>query len=227
MFTMNIHQIWFDIGHGVKPPHYDRRRSFEIINQDARYELWSKSEAVRFMNTTCPHLLLLFDRLPYDINRCDLFRYILMYYKGGFYFDVDFKCLRPLCHLQSEHVLLCDEWPNSSVHETVHNGALYSPQFHLFWQFVFDEIHNRLRHLPPVGVMMKKGSEVLKLTGTAMLRDVAIQTRGVKIANNELFCPVRAINGDYLLPKDEDAVAVKYPTSACVLLPSVLTWRDI
>lgn len=223
---MKIHQIWFVIGYGDEAPHDDRRKSFEIVNPDAAYKLWSESEAIRFMERVCPHLLLLYRRLPYDINRCDLFRYVLMYYEGGFYFDVDFKCLRPLEHLQGEHVLLCDEWPNSSVDETVHNGALYSPQFHIFWQFVFDEIHNRLKQLPPIGVSMRKGSEVLKLTGTAMLRDVAIEACGVRIAKNDLFCPVRLGDGRYLLPKDEDDVAIKYSTSICALLPSRLTWRD-
>lgn len=224
---MLIHQIWFDIGHGRTPPHDHRRKSFQIMNPDARYKLWSKSEAVRFIESKCPHLRSLYFRLPYDINRCDLFRYVLMYYEGGFYFDVDFKCLRPLAHLISNNVLLCDEWPNSSLNETVHNGALYSPRFHIFWQFVFDEIHNRLKKLPPIGITMRKGSEVLKLTGTALLRDVAVQSQGVRIAKNDLFCPVRTHNGTFLLPVDENDVTRKYPFSSCALLPSKLTWRDV
>ena len=223
---MLIHQIWFDIGHGQVPPHDDRRRTFRSMNPDAVYKLWSTSEAVRFMKMNCPHLLPMYFRLPYDINRCDLFRYILMYYEGGFYFDVDFKCLRPLAHLMNDNVLLCDEWPNSSLDETVHNGALYSPQHHIFWQFVFDEIHIRLKKLPPIGANMRKGSEVLKLTGTALLRDVAVQSQGVRIAKNDLFCPVRTHDGTFLLPLDESGVTKKYPFSSCALLPSKLTWRD-
>lgn len=225
---MLIHQIWFDLGFGSEPPHRSRRESFAALNANARYRLWSEADALDLMRQKCPHLLHLYHRLPHGINRCDLFRYVLMYYEGGFYFDVDFVCLRPLSALlDGEHVVLCEEWPDSSKHETVHNGALCSPRYHLLWQFVFDEIEVRLARLPERGTAVRRGSEVLKLTGTAMLRDVAMQTRGVRIATNTLFCPLdwSHLRHTYVYPEEGSDLVAAYPQSYCALLPAPLTWR--
>ena len=220
-----IHQIWFDIGHGVKAPHADRQRSFRDLNPDRQYRLWSWPDALAFMKQRCAHMLPLMDALPHGINRCDVFRYILMFYEGGFYFDLDFRCLRKLRVPDSRRVLLCEEWPGSASDATVHNGALYSPPGHLFWLFVLDEVQRRLKCLTD-GCKSSKHRSVWCLTGTALLRDVALDTRGVDIAPHTLFCPlIHRCNRPYL-PTDSTDLVTHFPHSLCALLPATPTWRS-
>lgn len=163
------------------------------------------------------------EALPYGINRCDVFRYILMFYEGGYYFDLDFVCLRPLT-VRGKHVVLCEEWPGSASDATVHNGAIYSPPGHLFWMFVLDEVQRRLQRLTKDDLASKHRS-VWKLTGTALLRDVAVQTRAVDIVTHALFCPLVQHDGQVRLPAASDDLPARFPHSLCALLPAEPTWR--
>ena len=153
-------------------------------NNNLEYKLWSQKEADDIILNESPSIQTIWKHLPHPITKVDFFRYILMYEFGGMYFDIDFR-LRPCIgsrnpnpnHLNHFFIqdccFLCEEWPFSFKNGSLHNGVLIckSPK-HPFWLFVFSEIQKRLNNLDKDSLADIQKS-VFKLTGTAMLRDVA------------------------------------------------------
>lgn len=63
---------------------------------DWDYRLWSNDEQEALFAETFPGLIERFRRIPYPMGRADLARYAILYRYGGFYFDTDYKLLRPI-----------------------------------------------------------------------------------------------------------------------------------
>jgi mannosyltransferase OCH1-like enzyme len=56
-----------------------------------------------------PSLLPLYDEYPFDIQRVDLFRVVVVYGSGGFYMDLDIDCHEPLDQLCESRCVLGEE----------------------------------------------------------------------------------------------------------------------
>ena len=183
-----LHQIWFDLGKGNSPS----RPTTSIPCSKTR--VWNISSGPCQRPETIvaknPRLKSIWDRLPHGINKADFFRYIILFEFGGAYFDIDFCCVQNLQRLMiDDTVVLTEEWPFSLSHGTLHNGAMIckSPR-HPFWNEVISEVLQRLDCLQP-GDDKDIQKSVLKLTGTAMLRDVAIRYAARPRVCPILICP--------------------------------------
>jgi len=89
MIPKLIHQIW--IGNTQIPeiwrPH---TKSWQRKNPEYQYILWDNSRIKRIDSD---------DYLSLNVHPaflCDVFRYKLLSLFGGFYFDVDFDCMKPI-----------------------------------------------------------------------------------------------------------------------------------
>ena len=205
-----IHQIWFDLGKGNTPLEPNGTKSMQNYckNFGHKYKLWSQKEADDIIHNMSHRIQTIWKHLPHAITKVDFFRYILMYKFGGMYFDIDFHCIQGLNNLQIEDTLfLCEEWPFSFKNGSLHNGVLIckSPN-HPFWIDVFSEIEKRLSNLRREAKTDIQKS-VFKLTGTAMLRDVAaayINTQKSLLGNFVIimpygfFCPLVCQDGTYI-----------------------------
>lgn len=244
---MYLHQIWFDIGNGSKPPYPSRRAIMCATNPELEYRLWSLLDAQCIIEQHYPQYIDVWKSLPHGINRADFFRYILMHRLGGCYFDIDFVCCRPLQpFLKGNTVVLGEEWPHSVRDATVHNGALVSGSpLHPFWIDVMQEICDRLR------VLGQKETEeiqksVFQLTGTALLRDVLLRYWGksqksifhVILAPFFTFCPIVAhgglvtsytafgSNGSWMYPQETQRGRLfKYAHVFTFIAPAYKTWQ--
>lgn len=196
-----IHQIWFDIGNGNMPARNHQETMRRTSGMDvATWDLKSAEALLQRVHYPQLDLLELWKRLPHGINKADFFRYVLLYRLGGAYFDLDFVCARPLADFfRPNTVVLAEEWPFSLRDGSLHNGAMICRDArHPFWEAVFDEIHARLGALRGDADRGDIQRSVFKLTGTAMLRDVAVKyLRGsraaaapVVVAPFGVFCPL-------------------------------------
>ena len=238
----SLHQVWFDLGKGADPPEPNGIASMKRTS-GLPHRLWSMADADRLVSEQTPHLRRIWDGLPHGINRADFFRYVVMYVEGGAYFDVDFTCTQSIEPLLVEHVVvLGEEWPFSSRTGTVHNGALVcKTRYHPFWTHVFDEVDRRLRLLGPEDHVDQQKS-VFCLTGTAMLRDVAVaylaspRTAAIVVAPFGLFCPLLIGSDyvdDYAAAGDARGGAYRFPVrprtgahTFCYIAPSPLLWQS-
>jgi inositol phosphorylceramide mannosyltransferase catalytic subunit len=92
-----------------------------LLNPSFEYLFFDDTGIDKFIDCECPQYRPLFASIPAKIQRYDLFRYLSVYYLGGFYFDTDvllasslenlleFGCVFPFEHL-SFHRFLCKEY---------------------------------------------------------------------------------------------------------------------
>ncbi|BDD60767.1 hypothetical protein MPDQ_004670 [Monascus purpureus] len=72
---------------------------FERRNAGWEYSLVTSAWATDFVTSvfsTIPDLINLYQSYPYDVLRADLLRYLLLWYYGGFYADLDVYPARPI-----------------------------------------------------------------------------------------------------------------------------------
>ncbi|OOF99900.1 glycosyltransferase family 32 protein, partial [Aspergillus carbonarius ITEM 5010] len=72
---------------------------FEETNSEWEYTLMTDEKAAAFVIdelSTVPEIATIYKSYPYDVLRADLLRYLLLWYYGGFYADMDVFPARPI-----------------------------------------------------------------------------------------------------------------------------------
>ena len=94
--TKIIHQIWSGID-GPLP------EQFEILGQtwkrdypDWKYELWDHDKMNQFILDYYPQYWDLYNKYPYNVQRWDVIRYLILYKIGGMYVDFDYESIEPM-----------------------------------------------------------------------------------------------------------------------------------
>ena len=82
------------------------------------YRFWDKKAMSDFMESSCPDFCDYYDRYPFDVQRWDAIRYLILYHIGGLYVDMDYECIRPL------DVILCDATCCMGMEPAI-NGTLF------------------------------------------------------------------------------------------------------
>lgn len=143
-----IHQIWF----GTIPnkrqakEQYkklkDYRDSWIVNNPDWIHIEWDKESCDKLVSNYYLEYQEQYKNYPYEIQRCDLVRYFILYRYGGLYADMDYICCKPWNQVLNKypHTLYLVESLNTV---TVSNSLMYSKYRNLdFWKFVFLECYN-------------------------------------------------------------------------------------
>jgi mannosyltransferase OCH1-like enzyme len=154
--TKIIHQIWFDFrqekdkkGPPEIPDKYKNyRESWATNNPDWLCVLWDDDMSNQMVKSHFPELWKVYSKYPTGVQRCDAFRYCLLYRYGGFYVDVDTKCLKPVNTVFDDRQLAKDkpiilfENSNSPFFYRLRNGnfAMYSIPKQDFWQKVIKDV---------------------------------------------------------------------------------------
>lgn len=175
MVNRIIHQIWFDFSANDR---FDGKDDWERVglrdnilktNPNYRYILWSFDDAKHFIKLHYPeYYTFICCKTNRPIIKCDFFRYLILFHFGGFYMDLDFTVIRNLDELIFGHneskIILTRESHNCvEVHNTLHNGFMYSTEPHcLFFKNICDSIimHN---------VASISEQDVYRITGTKLL----------------------------------------------------------
>lgn len=95
-----IHQIYEDPD---GPPANLLRiaESWKESHPEWEYRFWNRQMMHDFLETTCPEFSEYYFAYPFNVQRWDAIRYLILYHIGGLYVDFDYECIRPL------DVLLC------------------------------------------------------------------------------------------------------------------------
>src|ERR1700753_1520629 len=92
-----IHQTYIDRERLKidKPEWFKMSQECIYLNQDFEYIFWGDMKIQTFMEQNFAWFIPTFNSFPHLIQKIDAFRYAMLEYFGGFYIDMDIKCLKP------------------------------------------------------------------------------------------------------------------------------------
>jgi mannosyltransferase OCH1-like enzyme len=205
-----IHQIWF----GTIPTKREAKKAYDKLKiyRDSwviknptwcRIE-WNKKLCMDLIKTFYPEHMDMFKKYKYEIQRCDMIRYLILHRYGGWYADMDYYCNRPLDEAMNKYKnsIYFVQSPNTVIGQDddhISNSLMYSVRNHSFWRCVMLELEKAQK----APVYYSKHLEVMFTTGPAILNRVYSQYKykyRVKSLPYKLFHPygvkddIRSIN---------------------------------
>lgn len=91
-----IHQIYEDPA-GPSKLCVKLAESWKEKNLDWEYRFWGKAEIDAFFNDNFTYLYeSVYKKFPFDVQRWDLIRLLVLYRYGGLYVDMDYECLNSI-----------------------------------------------------------------------------------------------------------------------------------
>jgi mannosyltransferase OCH1-like enzyme len=100
-----IHQTYRD-NHSIPFQWQQASNSCRTLHPDYQYRFWSDEGGRRLVEKEFPCLLATFDSYPYNIQRADVIRLVVLYVYGGIYIDFDIICLKSLDKLLNYQLIL-------------------------------------------------------------------------------------------------------------------------
>lgn len=97
--------------------------------------LWDDADNASLMRETFPQFADRYDAIPFGVMKADIARCAYMHVQGGFYFDTDYKLLKPLSPeiMAQACVLPLEEGAIGSEDFKIGNAVFGSQPGHPFW----------------------------------------------------------------------------------------------
>ena len=90
-----IHQVYEDMN-GPSEALLTISASWKKYHPVYEYRFWNKESMEDFLHVDFPEFLPVYRNYPYNVQRWDAIRYLLLYRFGGLYADMDYECFAPL-----------------------------------------------------------------------------------------------------------------------------------
>ncbi len=157
----------------------------KALHPDWTYKLWTDADNLELVKTRMPDFLDVYTRLPKNIMRADVIRYVLMYTHGGLYLDTDYEMLKPFDMTQHDVVLPWESVDRPGQAARVANAIFASVPGHPFWRMLIDDL---IAHPP-----LAPDVEVIDATGPGFVTRMYYRARdaGLDIVTpaRDVFCP--------------------------------------
>jgi mannosyltransferase OCH1-like enzyme len=159
----------------------------KAVHPDWQYHLWTDEENLELVRARVPEFIDVFQKLPKNIMRADVIRYVLMYVHGGLYLDTDYEMLKPFDLTDRDVVLPLERDGTTGEPLRPCNSIFASAPGHALWRMAIDDLIAD----PPLGA--QSGDDVLVGTGPQFLTRILHKARaaGVQVYTPEpiLFNP--------------------------------------
>ena len=99
-----IHQIWSDVNQPLPSFFKSLSETWKEQYPDWDYIFWDDDKMNRFVQDFYPSCWDIYSRFPYDMQRWDAIRYLILDKMGGMYVDFDYESLLPLHPLIGDKV---------------------------------------------------------------------------------------------------------------------------
>jgi len=90
-----IHQVYEDIK-GPSESLLALSQTWKHFHPEWEYRFWNKDSIEELLYTFFPEFLTVYRNFPFDVQRWDAIRYLILYHLGGLYVDMDYECFAPL-----------------------------------------------------------------------------------------------------------------------------------
>lgn len=149
---------------------------------------WGKEQMEEFVKEVCPDFESCYRAFPYDVQRWDAIRYLILYHIGGMYVDLDYECFQPF----------------DSVLHGLDCCIATEPDLHAQYNGIPVMLSNALMAAVPGNSFMRKIIDMLKeqdLTGFADLETykIVLNTTG-PLMLTRMYESIKDKTGVTLLP---------------------------
>jgi mannosyltransferase OCH1-like enzyme len=189
------------------------------------YRFWDRLAIERFLEAVCPEYISLYKAFSFDVQRWDAIRYLILYYQGGLYADMDYECLEPLdALLYGSNCCMGLEPPANAVSFNmpyiVGNALMASVPGHPYFERVIRDVFSESNTSMPEN--KNKSFHILETTGpfmTTRIYDAYPSSEEITLLSAELIAPLTPAEVQQLLngyetkemeEKIEKAFAVHY-----------------
>lgn len=137
-----IHQIWSGLDGPLPIPFRILGETWKENYPDWRYEFWDNERINRFIQENYPQYWDLYNRYPYNIQRWDAIRYLILYQEGGMYVDFDYESVQNMDKLlEGKSCCFAEEKINCPDGKPYFNNALMlSSPGHPFMKKIIDAV---------------------------------------------------------------------------------------
>lgn len=216
-----IHQVWEGKREPLPEVLARLGETWRELHPDWEYICWDAKRMEAFIQEHYPEYWNLYNELPYNVQRWDVFRYMLLYKIGGMYVDFDYECLSSMEEVLDNKNCCLGLEPAGHVTFSgkkilIGNALMASTPLHPF-------MYKLLEHsfLPVEYDKNNKFLYVLNTTGPYMLTnvyDTYADNSSIYLLPAELTSPLtkyeitqfvnKTIDQEYLDKKLENAIAI-------------------
>lgn len=187
-----IHQVWEGRTELSMPIRLQLLAStWQEQNPGWEYHLWNGDEMDDLVATHFPTYMAMYKSFPYNVQRWDTVRYMILYVHGGVYTDLDTECFQPIDELFANQYFCFGEEPEGNniyldIKQFVGNAFMASFPQNQGWIFILDEIQSALQRNYRVQV-------VLNTTGPLMISRIFYELQlkyKATLLSNQFVAPV-------------------------------------
>jgi len=140
-----IHQIWSGIEDPLPQYYKDFSETWKCDYPDWEYILWDNGKMNSFVLENYPEYWDAYNQFPYNIQRWDAIRYLILYKMGGMYVDFDYESVRPMGKIIENNTCCFSQEPvrHRSMTEEFfdfNNALMLSIPQHFFMMKIIDTI---------------------------------------------------------------------------------------
>lgn len=174
MIPKIIHQTWKTLD--VPDEWKDAVESCKNKHKDYKHIIWSHEMMESFVKKEYPDFYNVYMVYPYDIQRCDAFRYLVLYKYGGIYLDMDIICKKNLDSLLDYELVMSR---SSNVTSYYANAFYMVIPNHPFIKFCIDNLPDYVNSYYYFG----KHWHIMNSTGSHFLTKMIKKYREKNIKN--------------------------------------------
>ena len=163
MIPKIIHQTWKT--NDIPKQWEDAVQSCKIIYKDYKYILWTDKTMDEFVEKNYPKFYKIYKSYKYNIQRCDTFRYLVLYKYGGIYLDMDIVCKKDLNELLNYDLILAKSY---NVESSFTNSFFMIIPNHPFFKYCIDSLPESINKYQYFG----KHLHVMTSTGPLFLNNM-------------------------------------------------------
>lgn len=138
-----IHQVWEGRTEPCMPSRLQLlARTWKEQNPEWEYHLWNGDEMDELVYKYFPEYLFLYKSFPYNVQRWDTIRYMILYMYGGIYTDLDTECFRSIDTLLEGVTMGFGEEPPINSNKTyIGNAFMVSEEKSPGWLAILEDIN--------------------------------------------------------------------------------------
>ena len=216
-----IHQI-YDCPTGVPSQLSMMSETWKTEHPDWEYHLWDSEHINKLLLDIYPVIIPTYNSWPFNIQRWESLRYLILYHAGGLYVDLDYYCIQPIDSLLNTHSCCLGLEPDCHAErfgkkKLIGNALMASVPAHPFFRNVIDKIS-----IPDNLEQKNETGMISETTGVKMINSLYEeynQKQDIELIAAELIAPLSVMEISLLLTgretqemedKVENAYALHY-----------------